>query len=141
MTIVVAYVPTPEGQAALQQAETEATRRKARLLVVRAVKVSTSENTSAAREQARDTQRDREELDSVISQAAEAGIEVHGETVVIDRPNSIAESVLSVVDRENADLLVIGIRRRSPVGKAVMGSDAQDMLLQANCPVLAVKAD
>lgn len=141
MTIVVAYAQTPESQAALKQAEAEATWRGSRLLIVRAVKVSTSENTAAAREQARDTTRDREELDALVSRTAETGINVQGEMIVLDPPTSIAESVLSVVDREGAELLVIGVRRRSPVGKAVMGSDAQDMLLQANCPVLAVKAD
>ena len=38
-----------------------------------------------------------------------------------------------------ADVLVIGVRRRSPVGKLVMGSVAQTILLDADCPVLAVR--
>jgi nucleotide-binding universal stress UspA family protein len=36
-------------------------------------------------------------------------------------------------------VLVIGIRHRSAVGKLLMGSAAQRILLDVDCPVLAVK--
>jgi nucleotide-binding universal stress UspA family protein len=38
-------------------------------------------------------------------------------------------------------MLVIGARRRSPVGKALVGSVAQTLILDADLPVLVVKAD
>ena len=52
-----------------------------------------------------------------------------------------AEDLISIAERVAAELIVIGLRRRSPVGKLILGSNAQRILLDAHCPVLAVKAD
>ena len=56
------------------------------------------------------------------------------------RGNEASEELVEAADRVKASLLVIGIRRRSPTGKLITGSQAQRVLLDANCPVLAVKA-
>jgi len=52
-----------------------------------------------------------------------------------------AETVLDALEERRADVdrLVVGVRRRSPVGKAVLGSLSQRVLLEADVPVLAVK--
>ena len=47
--------------------------------------------------------------------------------------------VIKVAAEVDATLVVLGIRRRTPVGKLLMGSVAQRVLLDAECPVLAVK--
>ena len=52
----------------------------------------------------------------------------------------VTEALLDVAEEVDASMLVIGIRHRSPVGKLLMGSTAQRILLDARCPVLAVKA-
>ena len=52
-----------------------------------------------------------------------------------------AEDLIQIAESSDADLIVIGLRRRSPVGKLILGSNAQRILLDAKCPVLAVKAD
>jgi nucleotide-binding universal stress UspA family protein len=52
-----------------------------------------------------------------------------------------AEELLKVMDRPEAELLVIGIRHRSPVGKLLLGSVSQQLLLECAKPVLAVKPD
>ena len=52
-----------------------------------------------------------------------------------------AEDLIAVANETSADFIVIGLRRRTPVGKLILGSNAQRILLEAPCPVLAVKAE
>jgi nucleotide-binding universal stress UspA family protein len=52
----------------------------------------------------------------------------------------VADDLIAVAEETSADFIVIGLRRRSPVGKLILGSNAQRILLDAPCPVLAVKA-
>jgi nucleotide-binding universal stress UspA family protein len=57
------------------------------------------------------------------------------------RGNEPAEDLIAVAEEVSADFIVIGLRRRTPVGKLILGSNAQRILLDASCPVLAVKAE
>jgi nucleotide-binding universal stress UspA family protein len=50
-----------------------------------------------------------------------------------------ADELLRAMDRPDAELLVIGIRDRNPVGKLLLGSVSQRLLLECPKPVLAVK--
>jgi nucleotide-binding universal stress UspA family protein len=56
------------------------------------------------------------------------------------RGNDPSQDLIEVANEVNADFIVIGLRRRTPVGKLILGSNAQRILLDASCPVLAVKA-
>ena len=56
------------------------------------------------------------------------------------RGREASEEIVRAAHEARADLVVIGLRHRSPVGKLIMGSTAQSVLLDAECPVLAVKA-
>ena len=51
----------------------------------------------------------------------------------------IADEILAVAKEVEADAIVIGIRHRTPVGKLIMGSVAQRVIIDATCPVIAVK--
>ena len=53
--------------------------------------------------------------------------------------SDVAEEILRVAADTDAAVVVIGLRHRTPVGKMIMGSVAQQVLLDAPCAVLAVK--
>ena len=129
--IVVGYVDSPEGQAALDRAIIEADQRGARLVVINSHQggQALDKNVAAELEESMVTVRERLEA---------AGVEHEFRQLV--RGVDPAEDLIAVADEVDADLIVIGLRRRTPVGKLIMGSNAQQVLLDASCPVLAVKA-
>jgi nucleotide-binding universal stress UspA family protein len=66
-----------------------------------------------------------------------AGIEYHVEGVVGDPGDATAD----LAERVGADRVFVGGRKRSPTGKAVFGSTAQQILLSAPCPVTFVREE
>jgi nucleotide-binding universal stress UspA family protein len=56
------------------------------------------------------------------------------------RGKSAVEEIETLVTTLPASLVIIGLRSRSKVGKLILGSAAQDILMSVSCPVLAVKA-
>ena len=130
-TIVVGYVPKPEGRAALRRAAEEAKLRDMRLVVVNSHR--------GGREFDRDDAIESEQqLDEVRATLQQAGVEHEVRQLV--RGLDPADDLVHVANEVGADNIVIGLRRRSPVGKLILGSNAQRVLLDAPCPVLAVKA-
>jgi nucleotide-binding universal stress UspA family protein len=131
-TVVVGFVPKPEGEAALKSAIEEAKLRSAKVVVVNSHRGGSEFDQDASSKSDAEMERIRERL-------TEAGIEHEVRQLV--RGFEPAEDLLSIADTVDAELIVIGLRRRSPVGKLILGSNAQRILLDAKCPVLAVKAD
>ena len=129
MTIVVGYVPTPEGEAALSAAISEAQLREEPLHVVNSSRGDSLTDPRYASEEA---------LDEVRARLDATGVAYEVKQFV--RGHEASEELVDEADRLKASLIVIGIRRRSPTGKLITGSQAQRTLLDANCPVLAVKA-
>jgi len=130
-TIVVGYVPKPEGRAALQRAAEEARMRGARLVVINSNRGGRSMDSD-------DAIMYEQELDEVRRRLSDDGVEHEVRQLV--RGQEPAEDLIAVAEETDADFIVIGLRRRSPVGKLVLGSNAQRILLDAHCPVFAVKA-
>lgn len=129
MTILVAYVPRPEGHAALSKGLEIAKRRNERLLVVNAGPGGHGDDPSIAGVS------DVERVEKLLKASA-----VNGEFKQFGRGKSTVEEIESLVDSLPASLLIIGLRKRTAVGKLLLGSVAQELLLSAPCPVLAVKA-
>jgi nucleotide-binding universal stress UspA family protein len=130
VAIIVGYVPTPEGVAALDSAIEEARRRGRRLIVV---------NSSRGESLVDPRFATGAEWDSVERRLTESGVE--HELAQIVESKDAADQILALARDLNAELIVIGLRRRTAVGKFIMGSQAQTILLQAECPVLAVKSN
>jgi nucleotide-binding universal stress UspA family protein len=130
-TIVVGYVPKPEGRAALRRAAEEALLRDSRLVVVNSHR--------GGREFDReDAVESESQLEEVRTELGNVGVEHEVRQLV--RGMDPAEDLINVATEVGAEFIVIGLRRRSPVGKLILGSNAQRVLLDAPCPVLAVKA-
>lgn len=61
------------------------------------------------------------------------------DTHVVVSTLSAGEDIVQFAEQNTIDLIVIGVRRRSKVGKLLFGSNAQLIILTAPCPVLTVK--
>jgi nucleotide-binding universal stress UspA family protein len=79
-----------------------------------------------------------QDIDAIAGELAASGLDY--DVVQPTSGRSAAEEILRVAEGEDAALIVIGMRRRTPVGKLLLGSTSQQVLLDALCPVLAVKA-
>lgn len=129
MSIVVGYVPSPAGEAALDRAVLEARRAGCTLVVV---------NSSRGDAPVDDRLIDARQFSELEARLAGEDIDFWIER--FPQGGDAAAEVLRVAEARRAELIVIGLRKRSAVGKFLMGSTAQRIILQATCPVLSLKA-
>ena len=127
--VVVGYVPNPEGRAALARGVVEARFRGVRLVVV-----------NATRGDALVDERYLQGSAVAALEAELAALDVPAELRQLNDGDDVAEGLDRVAGEIEADLVVIGLRRRTPVGKLILGSAASRILLTVHHPVLAVKA-
>ena len=127
--IVVGYIPSPEGIAAFERAKDEALLRSEPLFVV---------NTGQDGNYASPLFASPEDVDAIQAELNAAGIS--HEMLQPTTGLAAADEILRIAEEQDAALIVIGLRHRSPVGKLLLGSTAQQVLLDAPCAVLAVKA-
>lgn len=128
MSVLTGYVPTPVGEAALEAAIHEARLRGLPLIVLNTTNEAGKADSNFADDETAARLRTRLEAAGVPYQLLRS----HGS-------REPAEAIITMAADSKADLIVIGLRRRSPIGKLLMGSTAQRILLGAGCPVLSVK--
>jgi len=131
VTVVVGYVPDPTGYLAVTEAAREARWRETDVVIVNVVDTAGYTRPTAA---------DELDLDALAARLDTEGVP-HRIRHLDVGAGTASDAVLGVAREVGADLLVVGMHRRSPVGKALLGSNAQRILLSATCPVLAVRAD
>ncbi len=126
MTIIAGYVATPEGEAAVQRGGEEAILRHRSLVIVDMSprRVLVDERSLPA------------EVEAVRQHVVDAGLDFHVAAPTVLDPD---DAIVRTAQRRSADLIVIGLRSRNPVGKLLFGSVAKSVILHSDCPVLVVK--
>ena len=131
MTVAVAHQVSATAELALSHAVQEAKLRGTDLAVLHIV----SSALDADREDAYRAGCVRRDREIGRERTLDVKWELHLRTVSGD----VGDAIVKLTDRLRPDLLVLGARRRSPVGKALLGSVAQTIILEASVPVLVVK--
>ena len=129
MPVVIGFIPDEYGEAALAYGLDEARRRGTGVVVVNGTRGDALADSRYL---------DTEGVSSLEARLGDSGVEHE-----LRRPmgRDVAEEILAVAAEVGADAVVIGIRHRTPVGKLIMGSVAQRVIIDARCPVIAVKPD
>lgn len=128
MTVLIGYVPTPVGEAALAAGLAEAAAHGEDIVILNSPRRGSTVDAKVI---------GPEDEARLIAAATELGVAARVDHA--DHGSDIIDVFTSAVASTGARLVVIGLRRRSPVGKLVTGSDAQRLLLELDAPVLAVK--
>ncbi|HJF48660.1 MAG TPA: universal stress protein [Brachybacterium paraconglomeratum] len=127
MTIVVGYAPSTQGRAALRAGIRYAERTGSPLLVAAHQHAVPGSGWAAATEE------------EVRAELEEQGADLEGVTIRRGPDREIGEFLLATIEDVQAELVVIGLRRKSPIGKLNLGASARRVVLGAPCPVLTVK--
>ena len=130
MKILVGYDGTNSAKEALNLAKTHANAFGASVAVV----ISMEKGTEGQREEIIQAEKGLEWAKSLFDQN-----EVTCDTHLLIRGLSPGEDIVEFAKENQVDEIIVGVKRRSKVGKLLMGSTAQYVILNAPCPVVTVK--
>ena len=128
MTILIGYVPTALGEAAFEHGVAEAGAHGDDVVILNSPRRGSTVDAHLLDDAA---------AERLVARADERGVQASIDQV--DHGSDLIDAFHDCVTRTGARMVVIGLRKRSPVGKLVMGSNAQRLLLDLDVPVLAVK--
>ncbi len=133
MKILVAFNHrSKSSRKALELARVHARAFKAEVLVATSADTTISEKDVPSKEDA------EKALSEVVQEFEEEGIPCSSHLLIRGYPPG--EDIVLFAREKDIDEIIVGIEKKSKLGKLLLGSLAQDVILQAQCPVLAVKA-
>ena len=130
MKIMVGYDQSNVAKEALKLAKKHAKAFEAKVYVVR----SLAQSREMKRE---DIQKAEQELETIRRSFRDEGIECKAEAIV--SPITPGEDLVQFTKEREIDEIIVGVKRRSKVGKLIFGSNAQYIILMSECPVVSVK--
>jgi nucleotide-binding universal stress UspA family protein len=136
-TILVATDLTHSGSCALRYAQKIARLHKSVLVVVHAIDPVGYAFPEGAPDSAAIDQAARDSLKEIEEETRQQGIPIHS----VVETGIVCERILQAASDHHADLLVLGTRARTGIGRAALGTVARRLLAKATCPVLAVPPD
>jgi nucleotide-binding universal stress UspA family protein len=131
MSVVVGYIDTPEGRAALERGKAEARLRDATLVVAhsRYGDGRSSDGDSVV------VERDLELIDRRLD-----ADRIPHRIRRLTKGQSPGEDLVEILEEEHAALVVIGLRKRPLTGEPVVGDTAATLLMRSTCPVMCIRA-
>ena len=136
-TIVVATDFTDTASSALRYAQAVALRHKSVLVVVHVIDPVSYAFPEGIPEYTAADQAAREELRNIEEETRLHGIPIHS----VVETGIVFERIMQAVEDHHADLLVLGTRAKTGIGRAALGAVARRLLAKAECPVLTVPPD
>lgn len=133
MRILACYHTKPRGVAAIKLAQDHAAKWQAEIDVVWAV----SRDKPLAQKQ---TQEIEEEFEGHLTQLFE-GSDLTYKAHLLINTITVGEQIVDFAAQIEADMIVLGLRRRSLAGKMIFGSNSQFIIIKAPCPVLTIRRD
>jgi nucleotide-binding universal stress UspA family protein len=130
MSVIVGYMSSERGRAALDLGLEEARLRDTDLVVVHSLH-------GAGVDDDEDVVASDRELETIDEMLSKEGINFSVHNYV--RGNSPAEDIVQAAADYDGQLIVIGLRQRTSAGKFLLGSNAHEILMNAPCPVLTIR--